>query len=337
MDLKQDETGAAIVPVLACVLGQLCARNDRLASHNRAVSKFHALRPPNISIKEYLSRIAKYALCSGECFVLSLVYVDRIIQGNPNFIVNSLNIHRLLVTSVMLAAKFFDDQYFNNAYYAKVGGVPCTEMNSLEVEFLFMTNFTLFVSTETYKQYYEELWNHANSNSVCGCNRTKVPPLILQFEEEEKRRKLQVQQMILLAKQIQEEEDEYSSKALNLPPLAGDSSMSHGEVEPASDTPTETESDDIDETPIDGGDTDIGTTEIDDDRDEDVEESEVDQKSSHRKEQVIQSPKKKTSCNFRDIWPNSLGKMGSKGFSKTFSCICFLYPFSSIYYFTCLR
>jgi len=29
-------------------------------------------------------------------------------------------------------------QYFNNAYYAKVGGVPCNEINSLEVEFLFM-------------------------------------------------------------------------------------------------------------------------------------------------------------------------------------------------------
>jgi hypothetical protein len=65
-------------------------------------------------------RIAKYAACSGECFVLALVYIDRIIQSNPTFVVNSLNIHRLLITSVMLAAKFFDDQYFNNAYYAKV-------------------------------------------------------------------------------------------------------------------------------------------------------------------------------------------------------------------------
>jgi hypothetical protein len=38
-----------------------------------------------------------------------------------------------MINSVMLAAKFFDDQYFNNAYYAKVGGVPCNEMNLLEV------------------------------------------------------------------------------------------------------------------------------------------------------------------------------------------------------------
>jgi hypothetical protein len=178
MDLKADETGTAIVPVLACVLNQLCVRNDRRASTVKAdVTKFHALRPPAITIKDYLIRIAKYAACSGECFVLALVYIDRIIQSNPTFVINSLNIHRLLITSVMLAAKFFDDQYFNNAYYAKVGGVPCAEMNSLEVEFLFMTNFTLFVTTDTYNQYCTELCNHS-SNSACGCSVTKLPAVV---------------------------------------------------------------------------------------------------------------------------------------------------------------
>jgi hypothetical protein len=180
-DMKPDETGTAIVPVLACVLNQLCLRNDRLPISQKGVSKFHALRPPAISIKEYLMRVSKYAACSGECFVLALVYIDRIIQLNPTFVVNSLNIHRLLITSIMLAAKFFDDQYFNNAYYAKVGGVPCSEINSLEVEFLFLCNFALFVNTETYSQYYTELCNHASNLNIanaCSCSQgPQVPPL----------------------------------------------------------------------------------------------------------------------------------------------------------------
>lgn len=177
-EMKADDTGKSVVPVLACVLHQLCTRNDRLPVSQKNITKFHALRPPAISIKDYLNRIAKYAACSGECFVLALVYVDRIIQSNPTFVVNSLNIHRLLITSVMLAAKFFDDQYYNNAYYAKVGGVPCVEMNSLEVDFLFMTNFTLFVATDTYRQYYTELCNHA-MNSSCGCATQPLPKLIV--------------------------------------------------------------------------------------------------------------------------------------------------------------
>ena len=178
-DLKADDTGNAIVPVLACVLNQLCIRNDRLPISSKGVSKFHALRPPAITIKDYLLRVAKYAACSGECFVLALVYIDRIIQSNPTFVVNSLNIHRLLITSIMLAAKFFDDQYFNNAYYAKVGGVPCTEINSLEVEFLFLCNFALFVNTDTYTQYYTELCNHAsNTQNACACSQGPRVPVL---------------------------------------------------------------------------------------------------------------------------------------------------------------
>jgi hypothetical protein len=63
--------------------------------------------------------ILKYAGCSPECFVLSLVYIDRLIQRN-GVTLCSLNIHRVIITSLMLAAKFFDDQYYNNAFYAKV-------------------------------------------------------------------------------------------------------------------------------------------------------------------------------------------------------------------------
>ena len=70
--------------------------------------------------------------------------------------------------SVTLAAKYFDDQYYNNQYYGRVGGIPCLELNSLELEFLFLTNFTLFVPPQLYLQYYRELINHAtNETNIC--------------------------------------------------------------------------------------------------------------------------------------------------------------------------
>ena len=60
----------------------------------------------------------------------------------------------------MLAAKFFDDYFYNNAFYAKLGGVAAMEMNSLELEFLQLLNFTLFVSPEVYMKYHAELRNY---------------------------------------------------------------------------------------------------------------------------------------------------------------------------------
>lgn len=40
---------------------------------------------------------------------------DQALRPSP------LNVHRLLLTGVMLAAKLMDDKYYNNSYYAKVG------------------------------------------------------------------------------------------------------------------------------------------------------------------------------------------------------------------------
>ena len=56
----------------------------------------------------------------------------QVVQFNPDFVISSLNVHRLLITSIMLASKFFDDVYYNNAYYARVGGISNSEVNSLE-------------------------------------------------------------------------------------------------------------------------------------------------------------------------------------------------------------
>lgn len=69
----------------------------------------------------------------------------------------------------MLAAKFFDDQYFKNRYYAQVGGIPCAEINSLELEFLFSINFSLHVKPDDFAKYELELRKHVMSCVGCGC------------------------------------------------------------------------------------------------------------------------------------------------------------------------
>lgn len=185
----QESEGRAVCQVLAMVLERLVDASSNFVQDDTQVTKFHALRAPAIGICQYLERINKYASCSSECFVLALIYIDRLIQRN-NFVLTELNVHRVVITAVLLAAKFFDDAYYNNAYYAKVGGVLVSEMNSLEVEFLFRINFSLRVVPEVYQKYHAELVSHASSiglridpcstdPSVLGLNvpQTKVPTI----------------------------------------------------------------------------------------------------------------------------------------------------------------
>jgi len=169
MSMKINESRRVkLVDVLSDVLSHLCQRNDRFIVNPTAVTRFHALRAPQITIKSYIDRIAKYSNCSEECFVLALIYIDRLIKHNGNFLVNSLNVHRLIITSIMLAAKFFDDQYFNNAYFGKVGGVSCKEINLLEIEFVFMINFNLYVETGLFETYNKRLLCHGHPSEKDG-------------------------------------------------------------------------------------------------------------------------------------------------------------------------
>lgn len=152
-----------VLAVLSSLLDRVVARNERQALVlNRSLSPpkltvFHGLRAPTISIEKYLERIFKYANCSPSCFVVAYAYIDRFIHQQPGIPITSLNVHRLLITSVMVAAKFLDDAYYNNAYYAKVGGVTTLEMNRLELDFLFRLDFRLQVTVSVFESYCSHL------------------------------------------------------------------------------------------------------------------------------------------------------------------------------------
>lgn len=143
-----------MITFLSSLLQRVAESNDihrRLEAQK--VSVFHGLTRPTISIQSYLERIFKYANCSPSCFVVAYVYLDRFTQSQPLLPINSYNVHRLLITSVMISAKFMDDMYYNNAYYAKIGGISITEMNFLEVDFLFGLGFHLNVTPNTFHTY----------------------------------------------------------------------------------------------------------------------------------------------------------------------------------------
>jgi len=169
---QEDAEGQAIVQVLATVLERLVSANSHISSSHQEDTKFHAARAPAIGVLQYLERIQKYAACSKECFIFALIYIDRFIQRN-HFVLTDLNVHRVVITAVLLAAKFFDDAYYNNAYYAKVGGVLTSEMNTLECEFLFKIDFSLRVVPEEFEKYSAELIAHSRA---MGLNQHLMQP-----------------------------------------------------------------------------------------------------------------------------------------------------------------
>ena len=77
----------------------------------------------------------------------------------------------------MIAAKFSDDTFYKNEYYARIGGVTKEELNELELDYLCAINFTLVVSTEDYLAYHNNICQHATGSRCPYCSDMKLPML----------------------------------------------------------------------------------------------------------------------------------------------------------------
>ncbi|KAI7902627.1 cyclin-domain-containing protein [Cokeromyces recurvatus] len=155
------------IKLLASLLERMTIANDILnkqqcRSLQPIYTRFHARLVPSIDIHSYLSRILKYCPCANECFLSLLVYFDRMsknslaITGKP-FMIDSFNIHRLIIAGVMVASKFFSDVFYTNTRYAKVGGLSVAELNNLELEFLKLNSYNLTVPVSELQKYGDQL------------------------------------------------------------------------------------------------------------------------------------------------------------------------------------
>ncbi len=68
-------------------------------------------------------------------------------------ILNPHNIHRIILGCLILAIKYNEDVYYNNEYYAKIGGVPLDEINTLEYKSFELIEQNLFISDDIFEKY----------------------------------------------------------------------------------------------------------------------------------------------------------------------------------------
>jgi len=115
-------------------------------------SPFPRAKPPRISLHDYIERVHYLMHCSPECFILARIYLDRI---SSLYTIDQCSAHRSLLLSLVVAAKFQDDQFCKNSYYAKVGGISVEELNELETLFLQLLDYHLWVEEDVFTTYVE--------------------------------------------------------------------------------------------------------------------------------------------------------------------------------------
>lgn len=113
---------------------------------------FFSKIPASVNVFKYIDRIIKYTHVEESTFILALIYIDRICEYN-DIILTEQNIHRILFSSIILAIKINEDDYYSNSYYSKVAGVSVKELNNLEYEFVRLIRYNFFVNETIYHKY----------------------------------------------------------------------------------------------------------------------------------------------------------------------------------------
>eukprot|EP00754_Rhynchopus_humris_P014902 Rhum_TRINITY_DN14420_c12_g1::Rhum_TRINITY_DN14420_c12_g1_i2::g.89520::m.89520 len=150
------------LPGIAELLNKMVAKGDAKGPNNERTA-FDGSKPAPVSIQDYLIRMCKYGYCSHEVFICMVIYLGRI-RAKVGTTFTSCNIHRLLLTSFVVAAKLRDDTYYSNKYYASIGGVSLQDMNKMEQQFLTCTGWELHISKKEYDQYFAAM--HASTSST---------------------------------------------------------------------------------------------------------------------------------------------------------------------------
>ena len=138
---------------MADLLTDICEESSKdKDTNNKLIKPFLSKKIPSISIEKYLERLISHTKMEISTLILILIYIDKICKNNK-FRLNYFNIHKLIVTSMLVSIKYNEDDYFSNSFYAKVGGVSITELNHLEYEFLSLIDFELYVDEDLFSKY----------------------------------------------------------------------------------------------------------------------------------------------------------------------------------------
>lgn len=117
-------------------------------------SLFYSLHPQAFPLPFYISRLVTHLPTPPSTYITALILLDRLQAAHPGTLaVTSLNVHRLLITALLIAAKTLHEPALPNALAAAVGGVGLAELRRLELAMLSRLRWAVFVRADEYFVY----------------------------------------------------------------------------------------------------------------------------------------------------------------------------------------
>ena len=136
--------------IISEILTEISSQNSEVEFNPE--DPFSRQNPSKVTLQYFFGRIRRYSQIEKSTLIIILIYIDRVCITS-GIILNPHNIHRLILGCLILAIKYNEDVYYNNEYYAKIGGVPLDEINTLEYKSFELIEQNLFISDDIFEKY----------------------------------------------------------------------------------------------------------------------------------------------------------------------------------------
>ena len=150
----------SVIQNISSILNDFINENENGNFENSSInydgSVFFCKKIPEISIEDYLNRIRKYTELEDSTLIISLIYIDRLL-GSKNIKLSKRNVYKILLTAVLIAIKYNEDEIYDNNNFARIFGIKNKELNKLENKFLDLIDFELFISKKEFRIYYNRI------------------------------------------------------------------------------------------------------------------------------------------------------------------------------------
>eukprot|EP01060_Flectonema_neradi_P020190 TRINITY_DN27707_c0_g1_i2.p1 TRINITY_DN27707_c0_g1~~TRINITY_DN27707_c0_g1_i2.p1 ORF type:complete len:179 (+),score=23.95 TRINITY_DN27707_c0_g1_i2:74-610(+) len=148
---KKGDRYGRLLPEIGKFLTELTAYGDAQRANNLKASEPSVFDGKTVvmSVEDYLFRLSKYGNVGGEVFVMMLIFIKRLLD-HTDLLAHSYVIHRMMFTAFVLATKYHEEDLYNNTHYSQIGGIVRGELVRLELFFVKVIDFDLFISRDEF-------------------------------------------------------------------------------------------------------------------------------------------------------------------------------------------